>query len=201
MSPRKNTTKLSFNLSSTDRAEIWSQLFKLWAEEAPGTFDVTNNYIFTVEHLSDDSTIYLSRPTRLNKDADFIIHCQNYLIYKNGNSKPPSHKDLFKEVLAIIENDEEKLEILNAVDRIYKCEDSAKVIEKLKLFSKSSAANRERFVRVERALLLAKWFFIEQDLTYWTQSGRHMLRRAFSENIGEFPVKWFPLKKMRNSDN
>jgi hypothetical protein len=42
-------------------------------------------------------------------------------------------------------------------------------------------------MRAERVLLLAKWFFIEQDVTYWTESGRHMLRTFFEEKFGKLP--------------
>jgi hypothetical protein len=52
-------------------------------------------------------------------------------------------------------------------------------LEGLKLFKNN--------VKAERMLLLAKWFFIEQDVTYWTESGRHMLRGGFESRFGKFP--------------
>jgi hypothetical protein len=41
--------------------------------------------------------------------------------------------------------------------------------------------------KAERVLLLAKWFFIEQDVTYWIESGRNMLRTFFEEQFGKLP--------------
>ena len=70
-------------------------------------------------------------------------------------------------------------ELLTALLRIWNCENSAKVLEDLKLFKGNT--------RAERLLLLAKWFFIEQDVTYWTESGRHMLRDFFVGKFGELP--------------
>lgn len=139
-----------------------------------------NTYCYDVEELSDGSLIYLTRPTRLNKGADFVIHCQNFRKFKNGNDKPPSHDDLADEMKALVAlSDGHKKEILAALRRIWDCENSKKVLGELKLFKGNAKA--------ERVLLLAKWFFIEQDVTYWTESGRHMLRGFFEEQFGKLP--------------
>jgi hypothetical protein len=63
--------------------------------------------------------------------------------------------------------------------RIWDCEPSTKVIADLKFFAGE--------MKAERVLLLAKWFFIEQDVTYWTESGRHMLLGAFEDEFGKLP--------------
>ena len=140
---------------------------------------VRNTYRYDVEKLSDGSRIYLTRPTRLNKGADFVICCENFTKFKNGNDKPPSHDDLILEMCQLGQPDEHLKELLAALRRIWDCEDSNKVLTDLKFFKGNA--------RAERLLLLAKWFFIEQDVTYWTDSGRHMLRDGFEDKFGSLP--------------
>ena len=109
-----------------------------------------------------------------------MIHCQGFTKFKNGNDKPPSHDDLGSEMKSLVSlSGAHRIEILTALRRIWDCESSKKALEDLKLFNGNAKA--------ERVLLLAMWFFIEQDVTYWTESGRHMLRGFFEEQFGKFP--------------
>jgi hypothetical protein len=99
--------------------------------------------------------------------------------FKNGNDKPPKHTNLADELRELISRStNHEKEILTALGRIWNCESSSKIIADLKYFAKEPKA--------ERVLLLAKWFFIEQDVTYWTESGRYMLRTFFEEQFGKF---------------
>ena len=61
--------------------------------------------------------------------------------------------------------------------RVYNCEDVNSVVASLK-------ASCRDMLQVERMLKLAKWLFIEQDVTYWTESGREMLRSAIEAKFG-----------------
>jgi hypothetical protein len=175
----KNWTTVQLTLNSTDRAQIRAEVFRYWIAELPGTPTLTNAYRYNVERLSDGSQIYLTRPTRLNKGADFVILCEDFLFFKNGNPKPPTHGDLFSEFTQLGQQPVHMNELLTALRRIWDCEDSSSVIESLMHFNGNA--------RAQRALLLAKWFFIEQDVTYWTESGRHMLRNAFEDAFGNLP--------------
>ena len=175
-----NPTHLTIEIRSTDRAAVRAEVFQYWISEKPGTPTVRNTYCYDAEKLSDGSLIYLTRPTRLNKGADFVIQCQNFRKFKNGNDKPPSHDDLIAETeLLVALSDAHKKEILTALRRIWDCEKSKQVLADLKLFKDNAKA--------ERVLSLAKWFFIEQDVTYWTESGRHMLRGYFEDEFGSLP--------------
>jgi hypothetical protein len=98
----KNHTLLAFTLKSTDRAAVRAEVFQHWIDEKSGSSTVRNTYRYNVERLSDGSLIYLTRPTRLNKGADFVIHCEGFTKFKNGNDKPPSHGDLFSELESLI---------------------------------------------------------------------------------------------------
>jgi hypothetical protein len=179
MAATKTLTVQNYRLASTDRAHIRRDLFMLWTQEKPGTSDLTNAYRYNVETLCDGSHLYLLRPTRLNKGADFVINCEGFLKYKNGNDRPPKHEDLVVEALEIAPEPHARTELLHGLESIYRCVDSAQVIGNLRLLRQK--------VRAERVLLIAKWFFIEQDLTYWTQSGRQMLRDELETRLGRFP--------------
>lgn len=173
----KNHTRLSIVLKATDRAGVRAEVFQHWIRENPGSPTQRNTYRYDVEKLSDDSIIYLTRPTRLNKGADFVIHCEGFTKFKNGNDKPPRHTDLAAELENLVAAPDHRKEILTALHRIWDCENSATVLAELKHFNNN--------VKAQRVLLLAKWFFIEQDVTYWTESGRHMLRTFFEDKFGK----------------
>jgi hypothetical protein len=179
MSKTKTHTELTIEIHSTDRAGVRAEVFQHWIREQPGTPTVRNTYRYNVETLSDGSRIYLTRPTRLNKGADFVICCEGFTKFKNGNDKPPSHNNLVMEFSDLGRPAVQMKELLTALRRIWDCENSAKALEGLRIFRGNA--------RAERVLLLAKWFFIEQDVTYWTESGRHMLRNAFEGKFGKFP--------------
>lgn len=167
--------EIDYSLVFQERGLIRRELFNLWADEEPGTPEVRQVYRYNVETLSDGSRIYLKRPARMNNGADFTIFCENFLKYKNGNDKPPSHDDVYEEMCRIFPLTQLHLgtlpEFQAAVKRIWNCEDSKKVLSEL-VFLKGNFA-------IERLLLLIKWLFIEQDITYWNGSGRHMLLGMF----------------------
>jgi len=176
----KNHARLSIVLKATDRAGVRAEVFQHWIAEEPGTPSVRNTYRYDVERLSDGSLIYLTRPARLNKGADFVIVCEGFLKFKNGNARPPKFDDVIPEIQKLVSYSQaHRKELLTALRHIWECQDSKQVLQDLKLFKGN--------IRAERALLLAKWFFIEQDVTYWTESGRHMLRSYIEENFGALP--------------
>lgn len=171
---------IDLEMRLTDRAKIREEMLVAWMREQPGTLTRRICYRYNVETLADGSGIFLLRPTRLNKGCDFVIMCENFLKFKNGNPKPPQQQTLIDELhtLTTLSLDH-KLEILRAVRRTWDCEEVNGIIAELKLFRGD--------VRAERALKLAKWLFIEQDVTYWTESGRYMLRQWIEEALGALP--------------
>jgi len=180
VSKTKNHTRLTIEVRSTDRAGVRAEVFQHWINEKPGTPTVRNTYWYDVEKLSDGSIIYLTRPARLNKGADFVIVCEGFLKFKNGNDRPPKFDDVIPEIEKLVSiSDPHRKEFLTALRRVWECQDSKQVLADLKLFKGN--------LKAERALLLSKWFFIEQDVTYWTESGRHMLRAAIEDQVGKLP--------------
>ena len=173
-------TRLQFEVVSTNRASVREEIFQHWIKEEPGTPTTRNTYRYDVEVLSNGKRIYLTRPTRLNKGADFVILCEGFTRFNNGNDKPPKHGDPLQEIAtACAASSESTVEMLAALRRIWDCENSKKVLNELVVLKGN--------IHAERALLLSKWFFIEQDVTYWTESGRHMLQAAIENQFGTLP--------------
>jgi hypothetical protein len=171
---------IDVDMSLTDRARIREEMLVYWMREDPGTLTRRICYRYNVETLADGSTIFLLRPTRLNKGCDFVIICENFLKFKNGNPKPPKQGTVVDELKILTGiSDQHKTEILAAIRRVWDCEHVNAVIGDLQLFAND--------IRAERVLKLAKWLFIEQDVTYWTESGRHMLRQWIEEAFGPLP--------------
>ena len=170
-------------ITSTNRRGVRAEVVSAWLREEPGEPNKRNAYRYDVESLADGTKIYVSRPTRLNKGMDFVIRCERYIKHKNGKDKPPKHTDLIAEIQPYLTEQTKKsgqtAELTLALARIWDCYRADEVVESLQLLKGS--------ISVERLLKLARWFFIEQDLTYWTESGRWMLRFALEQYLGKFP--------------
>ena len=169
--------ELGFRIDSEDRSELRRQLVRKWLRELPGTATLKHTYLYNVERLRDGSRIYLTRPTRLNKGMDFVIYCENFTKWKKGTNRPPSHGDLIGELQAICGRSPKHCrELRRALGRIWNCDAPDKVVAGLRLLRND--------LQTERSLKVARWMFIEQDLTYWTESGRWMLRGGIEQRIG-----------------
>lgn len=172
--------RLNLPIVSVDRRSVRDEVVTTWLKEDPGDLQSKHRYRYDVEQLGDGNLIYLLRPTQLNKGIDFVIYCEGFLCWKNGNCKPPKHDDLISELDAVISNSngrqiDRRAELSRALGRIWRCEKPELVLEDLRL---------NLGLRAERALKLARWFFIEQDLTYWTACGRWMLRGSIEKHLG-----------------
>jgi hypothetical protein len=163
-------------LTGSERAAIRREVVQWWLAEEPGEEGVRHAYRYDVEQLADGSRVYLTRPTRLNKGMDFVIKCEKYVYFKNGNDRPPQHLDVMAELLAVApEGGARREALMELIRRVWACEPPDDAL--------SSAPGFAGDLRVERSLKLLRWFFIEQDLTYWTDSGRWMLLRALELHL------------------
>ncbi len=154
-----------------ERADVRNHLLEIMKAEMPQT-----KYRYFVEQLVDGNRIYLERPGRLNKGCDFVIYIENHILYNNNNDKPPKHDFLFYDLRRKRENlnNDEWIILINAIELIYNSnffEVSYANIQSLPIIGES----------YELVLKLVRWFFIEQDITYWSKSGREMLFNAISE--------------------
>src|SRR6185369_3978305 len=128
-----NLTVIDVDMGLTDRARIREEMLVYWMREQPGTHTVRNCYRYNVETLSDGSSIYLMRPTRLNKGCDFVIHCENFLTFKNGNSRPPSQNDVIAELGKTLKSLDPpcRKAVLRALMRVFNCEEVNAVVASL----------------------------------------------------------------------
>jgi hypothetical protein len=161
-----------YNIESyTSRADIRNSLLEIMKAEMPKT-----KYRYFVERLDNNSRIYLERPGRLNKGCDFVIYIEGHLLYNNSNDKPPKHDFLLNDLRLKKDNlsSDEWSSLLSAIESIYNLDTFDTTHERIKGLPKVGET-------YELILKLVRWFFIEQDITYWSKSGREMLFHVISD--------------------
>lgn len=165
----RQDNKIHISLPSIEqfnnKAEIRDFLLRQWISESPQT-----KYRYFVEILQGGKRIYLERPGRLNKGCDFVIYVENSYQWANGNDRPPNYDF----VLNDLQQKKSQLttdqwnSFLSAVNEIY---------------NSNPYANTTQFINelphighdYELLLKLIRWFFVEQDITYWFGEGRNKL--------------------------
>jgi hypothetical protein len=134
-------------------------------------------YRYYVETLSNGNRIYLQRPAYLNKGMDFQVCAEKLLKFKNGNDKPPSHKDIINDLKNKKKVNQKDFKILlSLIERVWNCEEPDNVLKGINL-------NFSVGFSVEALLKILKWLFIEQDMTYWSYSGRSMLWNGIQQDL------------------
>lgn len=174
-------TIIEWQLEADTREKLRAAVLLKWAEEECGSADAYQRYRYNVEKLSKGDWIYLHRPARLNKGCDFIVNCVPLIPRDDGKQyKNPRQQDLIAELKLISEHitDGHK-RILTAVEAVWHCENVKKVCDSLC----NSIGDPDWAFRAERALKVAKWLFIEQDITDWNTSGRAMLLGRIREKL------------------
>lgn len=145
------------------KADIRNFLLKQWISEIKAT-----KYRYFVETLVDGNRIYLERPGRLNKGCDFVIYLENIYQWQNGNDRPPNYNFILND-LAAKRNELSQNEwqiFLDAVADIYECRTIQIAMNKTNQLPLSQGHSYELLLKTIR------WFFIEQDITYWSGQGR-----------------------------
>ncbi len=175
---------VELNLNFSYRDELMKKAVQTFISEKPGYWKEggkhVTRYNYFVERLADGRRIYLKRPTFLNKGIDFQVWVEKFDGEKDGR---PSHKDIFRDInLKKSENQENIKKLVNAIDRVWNCEEPDTVLKELDFKYKSGFST-------EMLLKILKWLFIEQDITYWNYDGRIMLRIAINEHLGLNQVK------------
>lgn len=169
-----SATILNLNIGSfTDKAAIRNYLLQQWIIETPHT-----KYRYFVETLANGSRIYLERPGRLNKGCDFVIYAENLFLHGNGNDKPPAFKDLLEDFAnhKSLLTDPQKQSLLSAIQTIHDVGSYQTAIQQVSGITATG-------LTFETILKLLRWFFAEQDLTYWSGTGRAMLLQAIKDEL------------------
>lgn len=150
----------------SNREDIRKYLLYLYAEE-----DCKTKLRYYVENLEDGNRVYLERPTFLNKGCDFQIYVENLITYNNGNDKCPSHGDVFadleKKKAALKPQQYQKL--ISAIEDIFNIVPYKKIVPIIEQLPQPVGWPYDTLLK------LVRWLFIEQDITYWAQTGREML--------------------------
>jgi hypothetical protein len=151
------------------REEVRQIIVSEFLKEQPGNGkgDLTSRYIYYVETLADGKRIYLKRPARLNKGFDFTIHVEGMKFLTKHDY--PKHEDIMKD-LRRKKRSHPRLfnRLYKAIYRVYECEDMETILKECRLL------NFHVGYPTDLVLQVTKWFFIEQDVTYWNWSGRSM---------------------------
>jgi hypothetical protein len=174
-------TIIEWHLEENSRENFRSAVLIKWAEEECGSADAYQRYRYNVESFPNGGCVYLHRPAFKNKGCDFVVNCVPLIPREDGKQyKNPRHEDLSRELKSISEKipDGQK-QILAAVEAVWRCENVTAVCDALC----KTIADPELVFRIERALKVAKWLFIEQDITDWNTSGRAMLMGGIREQL------------------
>lgn len=168
----KDVREINYLLPHGDRTFIRSTLIRTFLNEIPGTGKGKNasRYRYNVEMFKNYS-IFLKRPTRLNKGFDFTVNIEGLYFKKKKRYSNPSHIDIFN-VLLDCKNNYPNIypNIKATINDIYNCQ--CKVILKSNTYFHDYEGNLHP---IEIILLALKWLFIEQDCAYWNYSGRATL--------------------------
>ena len=163
-------TEITFTLPTTNRTEQRTQIVRKFLEETPGTGNGENasKYRYYVEHYLTYS-VYIDRPAHLNKGFDFTVHVTNIVLHRGSC---PSHDDIIT-FLTDCKNTNPLTYhyVQEAINHIFRCENYQSNCLNNILFHDRHGSQHP----VQVLLLIIKWLFIEQDITYWNYSGRNML--------------------------
>lgn len=170
----KQTKKQTPDFSDKSRIGYRQGLSRLFLAEDPGTETYRTEYIYYVEEDSVSGTrVYLIHPAYLNNGFDFTIHIENQVFTHKGNKRTytddiPAHDHIVNDLLAKkAENPELFKQMKSLLDKVFQC--ATIKDEDYKAFPFSSGLS------VETLFKTIKWFFVEQDITYWNGKGRRML--------------------------
>ena len=149
------TQIINYSLPLGDRISMREYLIQAFLRETPGTGigDNASRYQYNVEQFGDYS-IFLKRPTQLNKGFDFTVNIGGLFFKRNRRYSNPSHQD-----------------IIDALTPVLLTPSGATFCD--------YAGNEHP---IEIVLLAVKWLFMEQDCAYWNYSGRAMFYGVLQEN-------------------
>ena len=178
----KPSVVVDWALSCGQRSDLRRAVAEKWLEESPYT-----NYRYNVERCADGGRVYLLRPTWLNKGFDFQVNVEGFRSVtrtaKGQTIEMPSHDDVIYDLDAKIKAHPDRRETLySAVCDVYDCAESADILRRHDVVAALDVG-----LPPDKLLHIIKWLFIEQDVTYWLQTGRDMLMGAIETKV--FGVK------------
>jgi hypothetical protein len=177
-SPPKPTAVVEWSLPNGDRSALRRAVAAKWLEESPYT-----NYRYNVERCANGRQVYLLRPTWLNKGFDFQVNVEDFRSVtrtaKGQTKEMPSHTDVLHDLQSKLRAHPSLAgSIFDAVCDVYEGGEPSQI-----LVRNSAVASMVTGLPPDQLLFIIKWLFIEQDLTYWLQTGRDMLMVAIESDV------------------
>lgn len=160
-----------YTLPSGDRKVKRFSLISQFLSEEPGHGNGINasRYQYNVESFQNYS-IYLLRPTQLNKGFDFTVNISGLAFKKNRIYHAPSHDDIINALASCkAKNPSEYHLIKSAIRDIYNCMEPDLSLIRAEFYDFNGNSHPIQII-----LLAIKWLFMEQDCAYWNYSGRQM---------------------------
>jgi hypothetical protein len=179
---KKELTKKRWSLQKPNSLAQKRAFARLWLTEAR-----YHKYRYFVEKCSDGTRVYLARPTSLNKGVDFQVglegYCRKRRRRRNGKrprrSERPSHDDIIHDLRRKVkEKPRLSRALFRAICDVFDC-----VEPRLAIRRERRIKNFESGLPSEKILLILKWLFIEQDITYWLGTGRNMLMHTIEKRV------------------
>ena len=170
------------NINSRNELRKYVVLKFIEEKAGQGTGKLVSRYKYIVEIFSDGRKLYLLRPARFKMGFDFQIWMENW--NKSNTDGMPSYKDIIQDLkLKEKENQQNFNILLQAIDKIFICEDDDRILNWLKakniIFSNGE--------NIDVLLKIIKWMFIEQDIRYWNFSGRIKLKEFIDKSFKSAP--------------
>lgn len=166
-------TKKNVSINAKSREEYHKKLILLFLREEHGTSEEWNYYDYYVETGKNGKRVYLHRPAYKNKGMDFEVRVEDYQFRygKHGNvissGNRPKHSEIWSDVHEkVVQNPDDGKKLKELITNIYNCEAPNEAL--------MDSCNFTTGLPLDLLLFTIKWLFIEQDLTYWNQSGREM---------------------------
>lgn len=180
----KPSLVVEWTLGCADRQGLRRAIAEKWSDE-----DAYTNYRYNVERCADGKRVYLLRPTWLNKGFDFQVNVEGLVkVVKPGKGatrEMPSHGDVIHDLQSkVAKRPKEAKTLFEAVGAVYDCSEPAEILRQLPRL----AAFKEGWP-IDQSLYAVKWLFIEQDVTYWLQTGRDMLMSAIENQVFKLPPR------------
>ena len=174
----KPTVVVEWNLTTTDRAATRRAVAEKWLDETPYT-----KYRYNVERCEDGSRVYLLRPTWLNKGFDFMVNVEGFRSKTRTPRGPtkemPSHKDVIHDLTEKTNDRPDRTQSwFDSVCAVYECADPSTVLD-----HHADIRSAQVGLPSDQLLYVIKWLFTEQDITYWSQTGRDMFMKAMEKEV------------------
>lgn len=160
---------------SHDRKAFRSEVINGFLAEEPGMGkgELTSRYQYVVANF-DNNRVYLQRPAQFNNGFDFTIHVSGINFNPTGRrTTRPTHHNILEDLRAKKSENEVLYEQLTKeIDLLFNCQSN-----------QTNWATLHFNVGLSTPILLTciKWLFVEQDVTYWNYSGRHMFYNAIRQ--------------------